>query len=304
MVLIEPSAMSFQRVAVLGLGTMGAGMAGQLLKSGRSVVGFNRTRARARDLEGRGLSYLGDPAEAVENAEAIVVCLADDRATRAALLDNGALDRARAGALLIDCGTSGLELTAEMAARADARGIELLDAPVTGSKLGAEGGTLTFMVGGPTERVDRARPLFETMGRHVVHAGPRIGDGQRVKYCLNMIQAIVLQGVLEGYALARAQGVTIEALSEVLENSGGRTGVGSFKTPFLLKGDFTPHFRLDLMLKDLRLALGQAEAGEAALPLAEAVTRLYEEAVGRGLGGDDFLATARLLDLGPTEASG
>ncbi|MEL6184619.1 MAG: NAD(P)-dependent oxidoreductase, partial [Myxococcota bacterium] len=239
-----------QRVAVLGLGTMGIGMALNLLKSFK-VVGYNRSAERGRRLEEGGGRFLAEPAEAVRGADAVVACLANDAANRDVLLAPELLDALEPGSLVIDCGTTGPEVTAALAEACAARSVDFLDAPITGSKLGAESGRLTFMVGGPSERVDRARGLFEAMGKHVVHAGGRVGDGQRIKYCLNMTQAIVMQGVLEGYALARAQGLEPSALAEVFENSAGKTGVGSLKTPYLQNRDFEPHFRLDLMRKDL-----------------------------------------------------
>lgn len=287
-----------QRIAVLGLGTMGIGMARNLLES-FEVAGYNRSAGRGSRLEEGGGRYFRDPVSAVAGAEAVVACLANDTANREVLLDTELLNVLPSGSLFIDCGTTGLEVTETLAERCSTRGIDFLDAPITGSKLGAEAGRLTFMVGGPAATVDRARPLFDAMGRHVVHAGPSVGDGQRIKYCLNMTQAIVMEGILEGYALARAQGLDPAALAEVFEHSAGKTGVGSFKTPYLEKRDFEPHFRLDLMRKDLHLALSAARDGEQPVPLAHAVTALYDQAVQRGLGAEDFIATVKLLE--PTD---
>lgn len=293
--------MTIRNVSFLGLGTMGAGMAANLLKARYSVCGFNRTPGRAEHLKAQGLRVEKEATKAVENAQAVLTCVADDSALNGILFDAGALDHIPRGGLLIECGTTSLDLTLRLDAACQERGIEFIDAPITGSKLGAEGGKLTFMVGGPSDRVERARPLFEAMGRHVVHAGERAGDGQRIKLCLNMTQAIVLEGVLEGFALAEAQGVSAQALAEVFENSAGKTGVGSFKAPYLWTGDFTPHFRLDLMQKDLHLALGQASKSRLPVPLGRAVVNVYDQAARMGLGASDFLATAKLLGLGPSE---
>lgn len=284
-------------IAVLGLGTMGLGMAQNLAKAGYSVQAYNRGAAPREALAASSDARVFDnAADAVGGAEVILTCLANDDATRAVLLESEALTRSKSGSLLIDSGTSSVSLTGELHARCQALGLEFIDAPITGSKLGAQGGRLTFMVGGSPGTVARAQPYFEAMGRHVVHAGPRVGDGQRVKYCLNMTQAVVLQGVLEGYALARAQGLEPSALAEVFENSAGKTGVGSFKTPYLEAEDFSPHFRLDLMRKDLYLALTAARDHDQSVPLAHAVTALYDLAISRGWGAEDFLATAKLLD--------
>ena len=200
------------------------------------------------------------------------------------------------GSSLIDCSTTSFALTHRLDAASQARGVEFLDAPITGSKLGAANARLTFMVGGPSSRVERVQPLFEAMGRHVVHVGERVGQGQAAKYCLNMTQAIVLEGVLEGYALGRALDVPLAKLAEIFENSAGKTGVGSFKTPYLQARDFEPHFRLDLMHKDLHLALREAEDRRMPLPAAQTVRTLYDQAVAEGMGPRDFLAMVELLE--------
>lgn len=287
--------MPLKNVTVLGLGTMGIGMAKQLQSAGFQVVGYNRSPSRLKAANELGLQCLSDPISAVKTAEAVIICVSNDPATESILFEQDVLASIPTQALLIDSGTTGLRLTEDIYATCVERGIDFLDAPVTGSKLGAESGNLTFMVGGPDHMVERAQPLFDAMGKHTVHAGPRAGDGQRIKYCLNMTQAIVLQGVLEGYALAQAQGLSMDVLAEVFENSAGKTGVGGFKTPFLKSGDFTPHFRLELMQKDLHLALSEAAEHRTPLPLGRTVATLYDLAAQNGWGAEDFLATAKLL---------
>ena len=292
-----------QQIAVLGLGTMGSGMAVNLAKAGFSVSGYNRTEARAAALVAAGGRSSATPEAAVADADAVVICLSNDDATRAVVLGSNVMEQLKPRSLVIDCGTSGLSLTSEIDAACRRAEAEFLDAPITGSKLGAESGKLTFMVGGSVSAVDRARPLFDAMGQYVVHAGLKVGDGQRIKYCLNMTQAIVLQGVLEGYALAQAQGLRLETLAEVFANSAGRTGVGQFKTPYLTTRDFTPHFRLDLMQKDLHLALRAARESDQAVPLGHAVATIYDLAAAHGWGAEDFLATVKLLEMntGPSD---
>lgn len=295
------------RVAFLGLGTMGAGMARNLLARGHAVAGWNRSPAKAEALREAlreagepgeaGFVVAASPAEAAREADAAILCLTDDAAVeRVALAQDGVLTGLPAGALLIDCSTTCFALTHRLDAGARERGVEFLDAPITGSKLGAAHARLTFMVGGPSESLTRAMPLFEAMGRHVVHVGERVGQGQAAKYCLNMTQAIVLQGVLEGYALGQALDVPLAKLAEIFENSAGKTGVGSFKTPYLQARDFEPHFRLDLMHKDLHLALREAEDRRMPLPAAQTVRVLYDQAVAEGLGPRDFVAIVQLLE--------
>ncbi|MBX2811825.1 MAG: NAD(P)-dependent oxidoreductase [Myxococcales bacterium] len=287
--------METRNVTFLGLGTMGSGMAIQLHQAGFRVTGYNRTYARTEALLSEGIIGARNLIPAIQQAESIILCLSDDHAIDELLFTHGVIHQISANTLVLDCSTTSLATTKKLHQACLARGSRFLDAPVTGSKLGAETGQLTFMVGGETEDLQAAQPLFDAMGRYVVHAGPNVGDGQRAKYCLNMTQAIVLQGVLEGYALAKAQGLSIEVMEDIFEHSAGKTGVGTFKTPYLKEQDYTPHFRLDLMQKDLHLALSQASDARLPLPLARAVSTLYDLAARNGLGPEDFLATAKLI---------
>jgi 3-hydroxyisobutyrate dehydrogenase-like beta-hydroxyacid dehydrogenase len=285
-------------VAFCGLGTMGLPMARNSLAAGFDVVGWNRTTQRAHALVEAGAEVASTPAAAADAADAVVVCVSDDAAVRAIAFDRdtGLVGALRPETLVIDCGTTSRELTAELDARVRERSAAFVDAPITGSKLGAEGGKLTFMVGGPKDEVERAAPLFAAMGKHTVHVGETVGLGQAAKYCLNMAQAVVLEGVLEAYVLARRMGVPLARMAEIFEQSAGKTGVGSFKTPYLLARDFAPHFRLDLMHKDLHLALDEAARMRVPLPTARTVLTIYDQGVAEGLGDRDFLVLAQLLE--------
>lgn len=273
-------------------------MVRNLMSAGYSVAGWNRTASRGKALVSEGMTPAASPREAATGRDVIIVCVSDDDALESVLFDEqtgvmGGLDH---GALLIDCGTTSQELTTRIAGAAKDRGAEFIDAPITGSKLGAAGGKLTFMVGGPAASVARAQPLFDVMGKHTVHVDERIGAGQASKYCLNMSQAVVLEGILEGYTLARKLGVPVSKMSEIFENSAGKTGVGAFKTPYLQAADYEPHFKLSLMHKDLHIALGEASRLRVPLPLARAVCTLYDQGVAEGMGDEDFLVLARLLE--------
>lgn len=290
-------------VGLLGIGTMGRGMALTMAGHGLHVQAWNRS-ATAVDEVCHASSKLpgtvtaaATPAEAARGVAAVMTCVSNDEALEAVSFGPDGIEAVLgAGQVWIDCGTTGLELTGRLAALATERGAEFLDAPITGSMLGAREGNLTFMVGGAAAALAKVRPLLDILGKHAVHAGARVGDGQRIKYCLNMTQSVVLQGVLEGYALARSLGLEVSTLFEVFEHSAGKTGVGSFKTGYLQRRDFTPHFKLGLMHKDLGLALGSAEAMGARLPLSERVLEVYGKAVEAGLADEDFLATVKLLE--------
>lgn len=285
-------------IAFLGAGTMGSGMVRNLVAAGHDVVAWNRTRAKLEPLAAElGVRTVEHPIDAARAAGTVIMCVSGDDAVHELLFgEDGVLLGLSEGDLLIDCGTTSRQLTHTLEVACADRRAGFLDAPITGSKLGAEGGRLTFMVGGPSDLVDRARPLFEAMGRHHVHVGETVGLGQAAKYCLNLAQAVILEGVLEGYTLAKLLGVPLAKMAEIYEHSAGKTGVGGFKTPYLQAGDYTPHFRCDLMHKDLHLALSEAESRRVPLPAATTVRGLYDQAVAEGLGPADFLILATLLE--------
>lgn len=289
--------MSKASVGFLGLGTMGQGMVANLLAAGHPVRGYNRSAARGAVLVEAGMQRAATPVSCVDGVDVAILCVSDDDAVRSLSLGpDGVVAALRSGTLLVDAGTTSLELTAELAQACADHGVRFVDAPITGSKLGAKNGALTFMVGGAVDDVAMASPLFDVMGKHVVHVGTEVGAGQAAKYCLNMTQAVVLQGVIEGYTLARKLGVGIDKLAEVFENSAGKTGVGSFKTPYLFRGDFEPHFRMALMHKDLHLALREAARARLPLPAASATCHVYDQGVAEGYGDEDFLAVAKLAE--------
>jgi 3-hydroxyisobutyrate dehydrogenase-like beta-hydroxyacid dehydrogenase len=288
-------------IAFLGLGTMGAGMVRNLVAAGREVIVWNRTRSKAEvlsaELNESGIEIAARPIDAARAAETVILCVSGDEAVHELVFGaEGILPGLSEGDLLIDCGTTSQALTRSLELACAERRVGCLDAPITGSKLGAEGGRLTFMVGGPTPLVERATPLFEIMGRHHVHVGERVGLGQAAKYCLNMTQAVMLQGLLEGYTLAKLLDVPVEKMADIYAHSAAHSGIGAFKTPYLQAGDYSPHFRLDLMHKDLHLALEAAERRRVPLATASTVRGIYDQAVAEGLGERDFLAVATLLE--------
>ncbi|PRQ04021.1 NAD(P)-dependent oxidoreductase [Enhygromyxa salina] len=290
-------------IAFLGLGTMGAGMVRNLVAAGREVIVWNRTRARTQGLAAElaadqlRCELAANPLEAARAAETVILCVSGDEAVHELVFGaQGILPGLSEGDLLIDCGTTSQALTRSLELACAERRVGCLDAPITGSKLGAAGGRLTFMIGGPAPLVERATPLFEIMGRHHVHVGERVGLGQAAKYCLNMAQAVMLQGLLEGYTLAKLLEVPVAKMAEIYQHSAAQSGIGGFKTPYLQAGDYAPHFRLDLMHKDLHLALEEAERRRVPLATASTVRGIYDQAVAEGLGPQDFLAVATLLE--------
>ena len=283
---------------------MGAGMSENLLKAGFPCNLWTRNETTRQEFGDRLLSTYPQltispsASQATKDAQIVILCLSDDNAILDVISE---VEKQHSfflhqESLLIDCGTTSQPLTHELSKKASENGAYFIDAPITGSKLGAKHGTLTFMVGGAADQVERARPLFEAMGGHIVHVSSSVGSGQAAKYCLNMAQAVVLQGVLEGYALAAIQNVPLEKFTEILEHSAGKTGVGSFKSSYLFKGDLSAHFKLKLMYKDLRLALSQASQENCVLPTSECVAKQYAQAIDDNLGELDFLAMAKMVE--------
>lgn len=272
-------------------------MVRNLMRANFDVQGFNRSPGPVEALVAEGMRAAQSPRAAADGAEIVFTCVSnDDALASVAFGDDGVVAGLAPGAVWVETGTTGLALTDRLAAATHAREADFVDAPITGSMLGARNGQLTYMVGGSSTALAKARSAIDATAKHVVHVGPEVGMGQRAKYCLNMTQAVVLQGVLEGYALAQKLGVSLSAMSEIFENSAGKTGVGSFKTPFLRAGDYEPHFKLGLMHKDLHIALAEASRLRLPLPAASAVRTLYDQGVAEGLGDEDFLALAKLME--------
>ena len=283
-------------VAVLGLGIMGEPMARNLLRGGYAVKVWNRTPARAEGLVREGAKRADTPAEASREARFTVVMVADPPALDAVLEgESGALTGLAAGSSLINMGTQRIDQIERLAAGLAPRGIDFIDAPVTGSKGGAIEGTLTILAGADAEALERARPILSKLGRTILHVGPP-GDGTRAKLALNLIQSGMLAAWSEGLALGKGLGLPPATMMQVLENSAGNSGLFRFKGPFLLRRDFTTNFSLRLMDKDVKIAMAEAERLGAPLPVSRAVDEMFSEAMAGGMGEDDFLSLARVVE--------
>jgi 3-hydroxyisobutyrate dehydrogenase-like beta-hydroxyacid dehydrogenase len=283
-------------VAVLGLGIMGEPMARNLMKAGFSLRVWNRTASRADALVKEGAFQARTPAEAAAAAEFILIMVADPPALEAVLhAPGGVMEGMTKGAMLLNTGTQAISQIEAAAGECSARGVEFLDAPVTGSRGGAVEGTLTFMVGGEKRALDRSLPVLEKMGRTVLHVG-KAGDGTRAKLVLNLIQSGMLAVLAEGLALGKLLGLSPAEMLRVLEHSAGNAPLFRFKGPLLLKRDFSTHFSLKLMDKDVALALQEAASRHAGLAAGEAVGSLFQAAMKAGFGEEDFLSIARIVE--------
>ncbi len=278
------------RVAFLGLGIMGRPMAENLAKKGHEVTVWNRT---PKDVPGARTA--ATPAEAAQAADVVWMCVSDTAAVESVLFgESGVESSLREGMVVVDSSTISPTRTVEFAERLRARGCDYVDAPITGSKIGAENGQLIFMVGGAEATLERIRPLFEAMGKAVKRMG-ETGKGQATKLAMNLIIALIYEGFAEALTLAAKQGVRAEDLVELIGMTMVKSGVVDYKAPFVLKNDFSPNFPLRLMHKDIRLMLETAKDTRVKLPGLETVEEIYDVASEEGMDNLDYAATLTLL---------
>lgn len=279
------------RVAFLGLGIMGRPMASNLVKAGHEVTVWNRT---AREVEGARTA--ASPAEAAKDAEVIWTCVSDTAAVESVLLGpQGVVGSLSEGKVFVDSSTISPSATLKFSERVRAKGAQYVDAPVTGSKVGAENGTLIFIVGGDESAIEKLKPLFAATGKKFFRMG-ETGKGQAAKLVMNLQIAMIYEGFAEALTLATKLGVAAETLIPLIEASMVRSGVVEYKAPFVLKRDFSPNFPLRLMRKDIILAREAAREARVKLPGLEMVEEIYDMATEDGHENLDYAATLTLLE--------
>jgi 3-hydroxyisobutyrate dehydrogenase-like beta-hydroxyacid dehydrogenase len=285
------------RVAFLGLGIMGSRMAANLARAGFELTVWNRTRETADQFCAEHRATLAaTPAMAAAAAELVLTMVVDGEQVEQVLLgDDGAAKGSRAGSLCVDCSTIGPTATRAIGARLAERDIALLDAPVTGSAPRAEDGTLTIMAGGSDEDFGRARPVLEAMGKLIVHAGP-LGHGQMVKLINNSVAATNAATVGQALLVAARAGVDLDALVQVMGAGSGGSTMLELKAGPMREHDYTTMFKLEHMLKDVRLCLDEGQAAGAPFPMAALAKEILTAAMGRGLGDADFAALIEVLE--------
>lgn len=276
---------------------MGKPMAGNLLKAGFPVVIWNRTREKAEEFSREVAQFdvkVGtNPQDTAEKADILVTIVSDPPALEGVLWgQNGAMESLRRGSTYIDSSTVSPALARKIANACTERGVGFLDAPVTGGTWGAEKGELVFMVGGEKAVLKRARPVLETLGKHIFLLGAN-GAGQTVKLAMNLILALQVDALAEALALVRTAGVPGERLIEVLQSSMARAAVLDVKAPLMLKNEFPPSFPLRLMHKDIALALDLAKQHAITLPAAAAVYSTYDAVKKSSTDDPDYAAVAR-----------
>jgi 3-hydroxyisobutyrate dehydrogenase len=297
----ETSIMSFVaddngRVAVLGLGTMGAGMARSLLRAGLPVDVWNRTPERAADLATAGAVAHANPGDAVVNASVVITMLADGAAARSVALDHGMLAAMRIGAVWAQMGTIGAAATEELAATvADQRpDVGFVDAPVSGSRAAAEGGELAILAAGPERLRAALEPAFGAVGDTTRWVGETPGEASRLKLVINTWLMFLIEGAAEVMALADSLGVDRAEVLGLLGTGRMSSAVAALKARKMDSGDDSPDFALELAVKDIGLALDAAQ--DRRLTVLDALRNRWQELVDQGLGGLDTSAARHGLE--------
>ena len=276
------------RIAFLGLGIMGLGMARRLLNAGFPLTVFNRSADKARPLAASGARVASTAREAAAAGDIVIGMVADDVASRQLWLDdNGALADAAKGTLLIECSTISTGWVSELNTAARAVGCELLDAPVAGSKPQAIAGELRFFVGGSAEALERARPALSVMGQSVTHVGP-VGSGALLKLINNFMCGVQLVSLAEAMALIESSGLDRTRALEVLTTGAPGSPLVKTMSARMTARDYTPNFQLQLAAKDLRYAMAEAAKHGLTLTTAATACEMMNRGIQAGRGAQDL----------------
>ena len=280
-------------VAFVGLGIMGAPMAGHLIDAGFDVIGVNRSPEKVQELVERGGRGADNIADAAREADVVAVMVPDSPDVQEVLAgDGGVFDTAKPGTLVIDFSSIRPDVTADLAAQAKEKGLRILDAPVSGGQAGAEAATLSIMVGGEEADFDAARPVLDAVGKTIVHVGPN-GSGQTVKAANQLIVAGNIQLLAEAVAFLEAYGVDTKAALTVLGGGLAGSKVLDQKGENMLSRSFQPGFRIELHDKDLGIVTSAAREAGVVIPLGAVVAQLMAAAKANGDGGLDHSALLR-----------
>jgi 2-hydroxy-3-oxopropionate reductase len=287
-----------EKVGFVGLGIMGAAMAGNLLEAGFELVVHNRTRAKAEQFAQHGTRVADSPREVAELSDITITMLPGPPQIEEVIAgEDGLLVGAREGSLIVDMSTSSPVLARELARSARDKAVGMLDSPVSGGDVGARDGTLSIMVGGEEDDFEMAQPLFETMGETVVHVGGA-GAGQVVKACNQIVVALVIEALAEALVLGSKAGVAPHKVVEALAGGLAANRVLEVKGEKFLSHDFTPGGKVEYHRKDLGIALAAGREYGATLPVTALVDQMFGVLEARGRGGWDHSALLTIIEEG------
>ncbi|CAH0352857.1 3-hydroxyisobutyrate dehydrogenase [Aquabacterium sp. CECT 9606] len=295
------------KIAFIGLGNMGAPMAGNLLKAGHELAVYDLDAAALDRLATQGARPGASLADTVDGAEMVITMLPAARHVDKVINgEGGVLGYVQPGVPIVDCSTIGPATARQLSASAQAHGNAFADAPVSGGTGGAAAGTLTFMVGGDEALFERIKPVLQCMGRNIVHCGA-VGNGQVAKLCNNLLLGVTMVGVSEAMSLGTSQGMDAKVLAGIINTSTGRCWSSDTYNPFpgVIDGapasrGYTGGFGVDLMLKDLGLAMDAAHEKHQPLPMGALAQDLYQQWSSQGQGALDFSSIIKLLATLPS----
>ena len=285
-----------EKIGFIGLGIMGRGMVDNLMKAGFDLTVWNRTASRMAPFVARGATAADSPRAVAENSDIIIICVSDTPDVEAVILgDEGVIHGASAGDLVIDMSTINPVNTVEMAAQLKAKGVAMLDAPISGGSEGAANGTLSIMIGGGADDVQRATPCFEAMGSTITHVGES-GAGQTVKLSNQILCVVNMLAASEALLFAQAGGVDLDKMLQAVTGGAAGSWMLANRGPQVINDYWEPGFSIDLQQKDLRLVLGAAD--EMGIPvIATALCfNLYRTLQAQGMGGDGNHSIIKALE--------
>jgi 3-hydroxyisobutyrate dehydrogenase-like beta-hydroxyacid dehydrogenase len=290
-----------QKVGFVGIGLMGQQMTRRLLMAGFPLTVWNRNREKAKDILAAGAAWGESPKACARNADVVITMVTDSAASKEVICgQNGVLEGAHPGLLLIDMGSIAPEMSRAIAVEAKAKGVPMLDAPVTGNPKVASEGKLGIMAGGPKEAFDSCLPVFQAMGVKIIHVGEN-GKGTTIKLINNLIMGVAIQAVAEALVLASKAGIDPVKVMEITSVGGARTGAMETRGSRMIKHDFSPHFSTNNMYKDLSSAMKLAEEVGVSLPATSIAREMLRAAKAQGKGDMDSCSVMTVLEsLGNT----
>jgi 3-hydroxyisobutyrate dehydrogenase-like beta-hydroxyacid dehydrogenase len=282
------------KLGFLGLGIMGYPMARHLIEAGHDVALWSHSAAKAEKLATeKGGIACATPAEVGAHADCVFYCVGDS--AMSASLCAQLLEGAKPGTVIVDASTVSPSESRKMSEACAAKGVHFLDAPCTGSRPGAEGGNLTFMIGGDKEVFERVKPYFEPMGKKLYYCGGP-GLGLQAKLTQNLVLSNLLNAFNEGLVLSTKAGVDPELMLDILDNSAAKSGLISFKAPYVFRRDFSTNFSVKWMHKDIGLMLESSAELGVPLPLTGLTRQMFQAAIATGHGEEDICSTIKVLE--------
>ena len=284
-----------RRVAVIGLGSMGFGMAQSLRRAGFQVIGCDVSAAPLAQFRDEGGEIARTPALAAQGCDVVVSVVVNAAQTEAVLFGrDGAAETLAQGAVFVSCATMDPQVARGLGARLEPSGRRFLDAPVSGGAVRAAEGQLTMMASGTVEAFDAARPILKAMAAHIYELGDEAGQGSAFKMINQLLAGVHIAAACEAMALAARQGLDLNRVYEVIKASAGNSWMFENRVPHILDGDYSPRSTIDIFVKDLGIGQDMARAERFPAPLAAAALQMYLAASGVGMGQDDDASLARL----------